>query len=796
MADIERLIIWKALSTGELPHLISRGIEVDHFVDEDVQDVYEYSLKFLRDHKQPPSITAVKEQFPKFNAKLSSDPLDYHIKKFTRKVKERKAIELVRAYHEALEDPDEIDEIELRAMEMARELIAVVPAPRASRLSEGQSRKREYDRRKKEGIQHGTMMGIPSFDEIMLGIQPHELVVVGGYMGRGKAQPLDSGVLTPDGWTTMGELLVDDDIVGSDGEKQKVTGIFDQGVKDNYVVEFNDGSTTECCGEHLWTVFDSSARIYRTKTLNELRNSVLKSGTIHRWHVDNIKPVKFNKSELPIDSYLLGLLLGDGGLTGTTPVFSSADPEIIESISQLLPDGMLVNYSDQYDYRLVDPKAHCKNPNRLTKDLRDLGLMGKYSYQKYIPDEYLFSSLEDRIGLLQGILDADGSAAATRVDYSSSSEQLALDVCELVESLGGRTNLSVKKTTHLDSYRVCIRMSSEVCPFRLQRKRLKYKLRTKYADMRRAIVGIYYVGKTTMRCISVSNQDNLYVTDNYILTHNTTLMQFFALNAYLQGKTVLFVSLEVEAEQILRKFDVMLSNVRYRALKALELDAGEEKAWTAILEKCESDKAERDIIVRDDIQNCTTDKIAAEVIREKPSFLCVDYLEEMTAPRGIMGWEAVSRNGRDLKQHARVKKIPTVTATQLNREGGKGEVTLSTLGYQSIGKQADTLLGMSQDDDQAAQYEMDVLLLKHRDGPSNKTATMDWKLDTMQIKEKGSVESFPLRASKRRLSKKDREKEQKLQLAQTTKDKPNPFAAKAKKKQPKGLGVIKSKKAI
>jgi replicative DNA helicase len=460
LADIERLIIWKALSTGELPQLISRGIEVDHFVDEDVQDVYEYSLKFLREHKQPPSISAVKEQFPKFNAKLSTDPLDYHIKKFTRKVKERKAIELVRAYHEALEDPDEIDEIELRALEMARELIAVVPASRASRLSEGQSRKREYDRRKKEGIQHGTMMGIPSFDEIMLGIQPHELVVVGGYMGRGK----------------------------------------------------------------------------------------------------------------------------------------------------------------------------------------------------------------------------------------------------------------------------------------------------------------------------------------------TTLMQFFALNAYLQGKTVLFVSLEVEAEQILRKFDVMLSNVRYRALKALELDAGEEKAWTAILEKCESDKAERDIIVRDDLQNCTTDKIAAEVIREKPDFLCVDYLEEMTAPRGIMGWEAISRNGRDLKQHARVKKISTVTATQLNREGGKGEVTLSTLGYQSIGKQADTLLGMSQDDDQAAQYEMDVLLLKHRDGPSNKTATMDWKLDTMQIKEKGSAESFPLRVSKRRLTKTDREKEQRLQLAQTMKDKPNPFSARANKKKPKGLGAMKSKK--
>jgi replicative DNA helicase len=459
MADIERLILWKALSTGDLPTLISRGIESHHFADEDVQDVYDWSLDFFAEFTQPPSINAVREQFPRFKAKLSSDPLESHIKKFERKVKERKAIQLVREYHELLEDPDEIDNIHIHAIEMARELVEVIPAPKAGRLSDGLARKREYDRRKKEGIRHGIMMGIPTFDEVMLGIQPHELVVVGGYMGRGK----------------------------------------------------------------------------------------------------------------------------------------------------------------------------------------------------------------------------------------------------------------------------------------------------------------------------------------------TTLMQYFALNAYLQGKTVLFVSLEVEQEQILRKFDVMLSNVRYRALKALELNVKEEEAWTKILERCEEDRMERDIIVRDDIQNCTTDKIAAEVIREKPHFLCVDYLEEMTAPRGIMGWEAISKNGRDLKQHARVKKIPTVTATQLNREGGKGDVNLATLGYQSIGKQADCLIGLSQDDDQASQYIMELLLLKHRDGPSNLKVNLDWKLDTMNIKEQGAVESFPMRATKRRLTKSDRDKEQKLQIAQIIQDKPNPLTKKLYER--KKLESVNLKKA-
>ena len=442
MADVESTLIYRALSTGEFPELVARGIEADHFADEDVADVYEFSLEFMQKHKQAPTLTVVRDEFPDFRANLSKDPVSYHMERFLKDVKERKAIELVRAYHDTLEDPDSIDDIEIHALEMARELTEVIPAPRASRLSDGQRRLDEYNRRKDNKILHGILMGIPEFDAVNLGVQPHELVVVVGFQGMGK----------------------------------------------------------------------------------------------------------------------------------------------------------------------------------------------------------------------------------------------------------------------------------------------------------------------------------------------TTLLQHIALSAYFQNKNVLFISLEVEAEQILRRFDAMLTHVRYQALKALELDVGEKRTWEKMLEKLEEDKLQRDIIIRDDIKNCTVEKVQAETIRYKPDIVLVDYLELMSTPRAQHSshWEAVAQSGLGLKQNARVMKIPCITAAQLNREGGKGEVTLTTITYQSIGKHSDQLIGLSADDELAARNQMKLIKLKDRDGPSRRDVIMRWNLEIMDVGELGVAERFPNREFKS-LSKKDRIREHRLEIALNVRDKPNPF---------------------
>src|SRR5436190_5079042 len=106
MADVERTLLWKAIQTdGWLNEVVTRGIDPDHFADPECQEVFDYALFFARKHGDPPSIKAVKAEFPDFSAQLSKDPLSYHIERFVLKVKERMAIELVRDYHDAIDDP-------------------------------------------------------------------------------------------------------------------------------------------------------------------------------------------------------------------------------------------------------------------------------------------------------------------------------------------------------------------------------------------------------------------------------------------------------------------------------------------------------------------------------------------------------------------------------------------------------------------------------------------------------------------------------------------------------------------
>lgn len=264
----------------------------------------------------------------------------------------------------------------------------------------------------------------------------------------------------------------------------------------------------------------------------------------------------------------------------------------------------------------------------------------------------------------------------------------------------------------------------------------------------------------------------------YMGVGKSILMAYIAYMAYLQGKTSLIISLEMDESEVMERIDVLASNVRSRALMALELNAGEEKKWYDVLEKAHAAQHERDIIIRDDIRDCTVDHVFAEASRFKPDLVFVDYLELMSVPRSqggqSQGWEKVSAAGMGLKQNARLLRIPHVTAAQLNREGGRDKVTLANVGHQSIGKHSDIMLGLQQDEEQEDQQEMEVRSLKVRRGPKPHT-TMRWQLDTMDIHEKGLSERFPKRAS---LSKKQRERETEVAIRATIEGKVNPWKKK------------------
>lgn len=244
-------------------------------------------------------------------------------------------------------------------------------------------------------------------------------------------------------------------------------------------------------------------------------------------------PVEYANSSknLAVDPYILGALLGDGSLTKSVR-FSAADEEICHYISAALPESLCVKKIGQskYDFSIV-----LKNKNRnfryakdchvILKSLRDNGLMGKRSQEKFIPSEYLTASVKDRLSMLQGLMDTDGWVQKGHAKFSTTSLMLVRDIRELVGSLGGivysSTRKKQRKENELTEYILTIKMPSNLLPFKLTRKVAKYNS-TPVRYLRRSIAKIEKIGEDDMQCIGVTSSDHLYVTSDFILTHNTT----------------------------------------------------------------------------------------------------------------------------------------------------------------------------------------------------------------------------------------------------------------------------------
>lgn len=370
---------------------------------------------------------------------------------------------------------------------------------------------------------------------------------------RGRAQPYDAQVLTPTGWTTMGELSVGDMVVGLNGLPTPVLGIHPQGRKPVYRVTTQDGASTVACGEHLWTVQtpeDKRDDLVRTVETQDMIGK-LRRGHVRRFELPLMDPVEFEPQPVPIDPYALGLLLGDGCITtSTTPGFSTADPELATALQERLPDIDVVRKGG-YDYVLRHTKGGrggLRIANPVTVAIRELGLAGCRSATKFVPDVYKYNSAWVRIWLLQGLLDTDGgpvtqAGRTCRVQYSTTSERLRDDVIWLVRSLGGvahsRTRPAAGRKPGLangrsvgyvhDSHVLDIRLPEGLTPFRLARKAEKYAATGGGRPMR-FIDSIEPIGEQDTMCIQVAAENSLYITDDFIVTHNTLNDSFIILD--------------------------------------------------------------------------------------------------------------------------------------------------------------------------------------------------------------------------------------------------------------------------
>lgn len=329
----------------------------------------------------------------------------------------------------------------------------------------------------------------------------------------------------------MGALAVGDAVIGSDGKPTGVTGIFPQGVLERFRVTFSDGTSARCSADHLWQVKRGNGGTGRweVRTTEYLRTR-LKT----RWQVGLVKPVQFEGiSSLPVDPYLLGALLGDGGLTNSSPCLSADGNAVVNEVRAVLPEGLEIRKTSasNYSWSITSGRRGTRS-NPLSRALRQLGVNGLYSHEKYVPAIYMAAPENDRLALLQGLLDTDGSCdrKLAGVRFHTCSPALADNVADLVRGLGGRAyvhNDGGRKGTRRQMYTVGIVMPQDMIPFRAQMpKRLHRYLAssTRRPALGKTIVSIEPEGFEEMQCIAVAAEDHLYVTSGYTLTHNTVPM--------------------------------------------------------------------------------------------------------------------------------------------------------------------------------------------------------------------------------------------------------------------------------
>ena len=485
------------------------------------------------------------------------------------------------------------------------------------------------------------------------GILEGSVVLIRSLAKVGKMQPLDSVVYTPTGPVKMGDTYVRQEICTENGSTCTITNIFNHENKDVYKVTFSDGTSTECGLEHLWQVSRNN-RIKNSPTVTMSLQAILDEGLRYndrfRFCVQLTEPVHFKAdNSLEIHPYVLGCLLGDGSLTANSIVLTSADQQIIDNCNKFLDADYYFKQSstDPICFRLNSNR----NINKYKQYLINLDLMGKNSHDKFIPQKYLFNSIENRIYLLNGLLDTDGGVTinengTSNIEYSTVSSQLAKDVQWLVQSLGGIATIkerytSYDKEKYFKSYRLKIRFNDAKFAFLLSRKKNKIKPRTK-GPLTKKIVSVEKTRTTNCRCIEVDSPTHLYLTDEFTVTHNTLTALEIARNALKQGRYVVFVDTEVRLTG--KKYFIyneFLSNPKFKLIKAdikvngkTEFLSGE-KIYSDIITMMKLPKYTGAVYIVDSIscvitKECIDDKEVRADRRDQTPKLNADFLKKMS----------------------------------------------------------------------------------------------------------------------------------------------------------------------
>ena len=350
-----------------------------------------------------------------------------------------------------------------------------------------------------------------------------------GARGLGKAQPLSSLVLTPNGYVPMSQIKVGSDVVGVDGNSYKVSEVFPQGDRDIYQFTFEDGTICECADNHLWEVYDKITTKTEVMTTLELLESGITypNGKKSRYSIPVCSPIKMSSHDLWLDPYVLGVIFECGCLYDDKVIIALTNEQIVKNISKILSTEKYKLKKCSQGYEIYTKDKYNKYYDFVISN--DINLSAVF---KHIPQCLKVNDIYTRQSILSGILDVDGKVNRLTkfIELSTLNKQYAEDVAWIVRSLGGICTIEERNikslqfksrdAVNIETYELYIKLPQGINAFRFVDVELDPSF---VPPAHKDIDKIEYIGHEECQCIIVNYDRHLYITDGFNVTHNSEI---------------------------------------------------------------------------------------------------------------------------------------------------------------------------------------------------------------------------------------------------------------------------------
>lgn len=548
---------------------------------------------------------------------------------------------------------------------------------------------------------------------ILNGAELGALTIRSGSSGLGKALPNSVKIPTPNGWKTVGEIKRNDYLFDAFGKPTRVLSIYPQGKKEVFQLTFKDGRTAKCSKDHLWSYCTSGQkeparinRIFKTSSVLDLQEKDLQGEKGEfKILIPMQKAVEYSEKKHYLPPYIFGLALGDGSFrqneSNKSFQFSSENNELPSVIGNTM--GWLVkkNSGKNYTWYFSTKEERIGNEkvNIWVEDFlkEHPELINTTSNTKFIPRDYLEDSIENRRALLQGLMDTDGSVDKKgRTYFFTVSEKLRDNFIELAQSLGYKTHLTVdthkeKTITYVISIQGNVEEKKQL--FKLERKVERISNwanngKRKESNLFNPLVKIESLGyEEEMTCFLVDNSEHLFLTENFIPTHNTRIAVadcaklafpfYFDLESQKwvkrgSSEPTLFIMTEQKPDQIIKMFLAYLSGINETKFRFNDL-TDEERKRIEIAKKIIKDFNNVKLMrIPDPSIEQLKLAVREEVIMSQRKYVFFDYifvspalLEEFRG-HGLRNDECLLLMATALKDLAIEQNVSIFTSTQVN----------------------------------------------------------------------------------------------------------------------------------